>query len=168
MRKFGSPIQQYSGNFILKTSGLALRKSGFKIRSIAKKCKVPKAAAGGVWSLHHSSYVANMFWFVLNFISYIVRGFWKRKKRPAIEGSGDADASVDGRGRVFPVGPDWRSSSFRTRPSPKKSFRAEPPDTFFTRNDLGRGLMRRQSFVEVEGSGKSVAVLTSGGDAQGK
>jgi len=108
-----------------------------------------------------------MFWFVLNLISYIVRGFWKTKKRYSIKDSDDVNASVDGRGRMFPVSPDWRSPSFRTRPSPKKSFRSEPPDTFFTRNELGRGLMRRQSFVEVEGSGKSVAVLTSGGDAQG-
>ena len=97
-----------------------------------------------------------------------MRGFWKTKKRYSIKDSDDVNASVDGRGRMFPVSPDWRSPSFRTRPSPKKSFRSEPPDTFFTRNELGRGLMRRQSFVEVEGSGKSVAVLTSGGDAQGR
>jgi len=36
------------GILSLKKSGLALRKSGFLIRSSAKKCKVLKAAAGGV------------------------------------------------------------------------------------------------------------------------
>ena len=108
-----------------------------------------------------------MFWFVLNLFSYIIRRFRKSNKRPAISGSKAAQDSTDVGRRMSPVCPDWRSPSSRTRLSPRKSVRDQPPDTYFTRNVASRGRARRESFVEVEGSGKSVAVLTSGGDAQG-
>lgn len=95
-----------------------------------------------------------------------MRKFSQKQKRPAIAGS--LQDFADGERRVFPVGPELKSPGQRLRTSPRKVFKDRPPETFFTREQLGNGRERRESFVEVEGSGKSVAILTSGGDAQGK
>lgn len=109
-----------------------------------------------------------MFWFVLNIFSYIIRKFTKKQRPPAITDGGDTP-DYGGAGRlVFPVGPGWRSPGKRLRISPKKGSRDQPPETYFTERMPGNDRTRRESFVEVEGSGKSVAVLTSGGDAQGR
>ena len=109
-----------------------------------------------------------MFWFVLNWISYFIRRFRRKHNRPAIAETRDSREFADGGRRVFPVGPEWRTPGKRLRTSPRKGLKDQPPETFFTRSLPGNGRARRESFVEVEGNGKSVAVLTSGGDAQGK
>ena len=120
-----------------------------------------------ICSLFRFCEIDKMLWFVLNLLSYIMRGFRKDKKKPAIRDTSAGEDISDGPRRMFPVGPEWRSPGHRVRPSPRRAPRDQPPDTFFTRDFAGRGMVRRQSFVEVEGTGKSVAVLTSGGDAQG-
>ena len=93
-----------------------------------------------------------MIWFLLNIFSNLVRWFRGRDRAPAIKNEAAE------RRFAPPVG--------RPKRSPKKSL-VGPPSDYFTDQDFSRG-KRRESFVRVEGAGKSIAVLTSGGDAQGK
>eukprot|EP00794_Sanderia_malayensis_P011777 gene11777-12996_t len=101
-----------------------------------------------------------MFWFILNLFSYFLRSFRGGRRRLALTNpQGRADAGS----RSELGSPAWRPRPSKFRSPTRGS--SEPPVTYFESSGPSRG--RRQSFVGVEGSGKSIAVLTSGGDAQG-
>ena len=102
-----------------------------------------------------------MLWFILNMVAYVMRKFRREPRRAALT---ETDGFPVSYGRTGYKG-HWRSHGKRA--TPRKGFSNEPPESFFTRTRPEREL-RRESFVNVEGTGKSIAVLTSGGDAQGK
>eukprot|EP00795_Rhopilema_esculentum_P008053 gene8053-13967_t len=93
-------------------------------------------------------------------VAYVMRKFRREPRRAALI---ETDGFPVSDGRAGYKG-HWRSPGKRA--TPRKGFSNEPPESFFTRTGPGRKL-RRESFVNVEGTGKSIAVLTSGGDAQG-
>lgn len=107
-----------------------------------------------------------MILFILNLISYVMRRFTNKAKTPSITRGGitERDGFASGNRPVF----GFATPGSRRQRSPKKGHSPElPPESYFTRSDFRGGRPRRESFVNVEGGGKSIAVLTSGGDAQG-
>ena len=103
---------------------------------------------------------------ILNLISYVLRRFKNNARTPGILHGGITERdgfAASGNRPIFGL-----ATPGRRQRSPKKGHSPDvPPESYFTRSDFRGGRMRRESFVNVEGSGKSIAVLTSGGDAQG-
>ena len=105
-----------------------------------------------------------MIWYILSVVSYFIREL-RRRTRGVQHGT--AAAAIKFGDNVDGIDPYGGSSSrfIRRFSRPERLSSGHVPLSYY---DPDKAVKRGESFVDVPGFGKSIAILTSGGDSQGK